>query len=113
LLRLAQESEGSQVTVVESAVGAPHALGQEQYDVLVADIAMPNQDGYSLIRAIQGLPNARAKIPCVAVTAYAAMGDREAALKAGFDGHVAKPVDREHLLASIAAARHLGNGSST
>ena len=113
LLRLALESEGSQVTVVESAVGALHALGQEHYDVLVADIAMPNQDGYSLIRAIRGLPDARAQIPCVAVTAYAAMGDREAALKAGFDGHVAKPVDREHLIASIAAAMHLGNGSST
>jgi CheY-like chemotaxis protein len=54
-----------------------------------------------------------ARIPAVAVTAYAAIGDREAALKAGFNGHVAKPVDPERLIASVAAAIQLGNGSST
>jgi PAS domain S-box-containing protein len=112
LMRLVLESEGSQVTVVESAISALDALGQEHYDVLVADIAMPKQDGYSLIRAVRGLANPHATIPSIAMTAYAAIGDREAALKAGFDGHVAKPVDREHLIASIAAAIHLRSEST-
>jgi CheY-like chemotaxis protein len=98
--------KGARVTVVESAARALHALEDEHYDVLVADVAMPDQDGYSLIRAVRESSGAHAQIRSIAVTAYASTGDRELALNAGYNCHVAKPLDRDHLIATVAAAVH-------
>ena len=74
-------------------------------DILVSDIGMPERDGYELIREIRALGHGAAELPAVAVTAFASPDDRRRALAAGFQVHLAKPVDpREltHVIASLA-----------
>jgi CheY-like chemotaxis protein len=72
-------------------------------DILVSDIGMPNEDGYTLLRRVRSLPPERGgRIPAVALTAYARTEDRRAALLAGFQSHVAKPVELSELIAVIA-----------
>jgi CheY-like chemotaxis protein len=105
LTRVVLESSGGHVVAVASAGEALNALRQQSFDALVADIGMPGQDGYSLIRAIRTLPaGAGGSIPAVAVTAYTSVREREEALTAGFNAHMGKPVDPEQLVATIAAA---------
>lgn len=104
LLRAVLEAEGSRVTVVQSAREALHAIQHAPFDGLVADIGMPQEDGYSLMRAVRGLPGPERRIPSIAVTAYASAADRELALQAGYSGHVAKPVEPTRLVAAIATA---------
>jgi CheY-like chemotaxis protein len=70
----------------------------ERPDVMVTDIGMPGEDGYSLIRRVREWERARgAFLPAVALTAYGRTEDRMRALKAGFQMHVAKPVDPDEL----------------
>ena len=78
-------------------------LKREPVDVLLADIAMPGEDGYSLIRKLRALraPGA-AVIPAAALTAFAREEDRAAALRAGFQMHLAKPIDVGSLVAAVA-----------
>jgi CheY-like chemotaxis protein len=78
-------------------------------DVLLADIAMPGQDGYDLIRAVRALPSARAAtIPAAAVTACARDDERERALAAGFQQHVAKPLQPVFLVQTVADLARAG-----
>jgi len=74
-------------------------------DILVSDIGMPVEDGYSLIQKLrkQRLKLAR-EIPAIALTAYATDDDRARALSAGFQVHIAKPIEPETLVKSIAGA---------
>ena len=66
------------------------------------DIQMPNMNGYEATRAIRELPDAaRAHIPIIAVTANAFSSDRDAALAAGMDGHIAKPIDVDMLIGKM------------
>jgi len=75
----------------------------EQVDVLLADIAMPEEDGYTLIRRIRGgLVPACAAIPAAASTAFAREDDRQLALSAGFQMHLVKPVDSDALIGAVA-----------
>ena len=86
--------EGAQVTVTDSAGSAfkhLQAVGAH-FDILVTDIGMPEEDGYSLVRKLRSLKLGR-RILAIAVTGYASKGDVAAAIKAGFDLHVPKPVD--------------------
>jgi CheY-like chemotaxis protein len=79
-------------------------------DVLVSDIGMPVEDGYSLISAVRSLPRDQGgQVPAIALTAYARLEDRTRALTRGFNNHVAKPVEPSELLAVIAsvAGRYL------
>jgi PAS domain S-box-containing protein len=102
LFRVILESHGAQVTTVGSAGEALHAIERQPFDLLLADIGMPDQDGYALIRAIRSLPADRGgRIPAVAVTAYVSMRERERALKAGYDWHLGKPVEPDHLMAIV------------
>jgi PAS domain S-box-containing protein len=79
-------------------------LGEEHFDVLLADIEMPGEDGYTLIRRIRGLPVERGgAIPAAALTAYASTQDRVRALDAGFQMHVPKPVQPLELVAVVAS----------
>jgi two-component system CheB/CheR fusion protein len=71
------------------------------YDVIVTDIGMPMEDGYSLIRKLRGTRFGQ-RVIAIALTGYASQRDREAAIEAGFDVHVAKPVDFEHFVPLIA-----------
>jgi signal transduction histidine kinase len=86
--------EGARVTVCDSVSAALAHLRRPdlQLDVLVTDIGMPEEDGYSLVRKLRAL-QAGEKLVVIALTGYASRTDVEAAIDAGFDLHVPKPVD--------------------
>jgi CheY-like chemotaxis protein len=73
-------------------------------DALISDIAMPGEDGYSLIARVRALHRERGEppLPAVALTAFASPTDRRRALAAGFDAHLGKPLDPEQLRATLA-----------
>jgi CheY-like chemotaxis protein len=87
-----------------SALGELDALEGLRPDVLVSDIGMPGEDGYVLIRRLRTLEGERGipSLPAVALTAYARGEDRQRALAAGFQVHVAKPVEPSELVGAIA-----------
>ena len=95
------EQSGASVRAVESVAEAVETLEREPPDVLLSDIAMPGLDGYALL----GQARARlqgAQLPAAALTAYAGATDRTRALAAGFQAHLAKPVDPAELVAVVA-----------
>jgi PAS domain S-box-containing protein len=107
LMRVVLQSQGAEVTTVDSAGAALHVLSRQPIDVLVADIGMPDRDGYSLIQAVRALDSPRTRqTPAVAVTAYASGQERARALDAGYGWHLAKPVDPHQLIAVVATAAH-------
>jgi CheY-like chemotaxis protein len=84
---------GAQVTAAGSVAETLELMTTIQPDVLVSDIAMPDRDGYELIRLVRELPLDRGgRVPAIALTAYAREEDRFRALTAGFQAHLAKPV---------------------
>jgi signal transduction histidine kinase len=88
-----------QVTSAASAAEALKHLEERVFDAIVSDIGMPGEDGHSLVRRTRLLSNSpNAKVPAVALTAYARSEDRTAALRAGYDIHLAKPIDPGELL---------------
>jgi CheY-like chemotaxis protein len=102
---MAAHLEGHRATALTaaSAVEALELLQREHVDVLLADVAMPGEDGYSLIRKLRAQrPSAAASIPAAAVTAFARTEDRQQALEAGFDLHLAKPLEARSLVAAVA-----------
>lgn len=95
---------GAEVRVCRSTAEALDALGQWRPNVLVSDIEMPMEDGYSLIRKVRALrPEHGGKTPAVALTAYGRMQDRVVSLTAGYNMHVAKPVDPGEFTTIIAS----------
>jgi CheY-like chemotaxis protein len=97
------EADGATVMAVASAEIALKVLPELQPDVLICDIAMPGEDGYTLIRKIRMLkPDIYRKIPAIALTAYGDSEYRSRALEAGFQTHVPKPVDPGELVAIVA-----------
>ncbi|BAZ54014.1 response regulator receiver protein [Nostoc sp. NIES-4103] len=97
------EADGATVLAVASAVAALEALNHWQPDVFIFDIAMPGEDGYTLIRKVRAMTAYRErKVPAVALTAYADSEDRIRALEAGFQTHVPKPVDPSELVEIVA-----------
>jgi signal transduction histidine kinase len=96
---------GSEVKCSESAASAIDDVRSWKPDLLVSDIGMPNEDGYSLIGKLRRLKSKKVReIPAVAVTAYATVEDRTRALSSGFQLHVPKPIDPEVLVRSLASA---------
>ena len=80
-------------------------------DILLCDIGMPEMDGYQLIRILRSRESGRgALVPAVAVTAFARLEDRSRSLLAGFNAHLAKPVDSLELVATIASLTRLTGG---
>jgi CheY-like chemotaxis protein len=101
MLKTALERRGMIVALADSVKAALDQVPAAQ--LLLADIGMPGEDGYSLIRRVRALPADRGgRVPAVALTAYASERDRDLALEAGFDRHIAKPVEHGRLLAIIA-----------
>jgi CheY-like chemotaxis protein len=92
---------GARVTAVASAAEAVEALGRVRPHVLLADLAMPDQDGYSLIQQVRQHEAGRG-VPVVALTALAAPADRRRTGEAGFDRHIPKPVEPDELVAAVA-----------
>ena len=94
---------GAEVMACESAHEALEALEKWHPDVLMSDIGMPGEDGYSLINKVRSLPAERGgDVPAAAFTAYAREEDRQRALDAGYQMHIAKPVSSGQLVAMIA-----------
>ncbi|HZH33516.1 MAG TPA: ATP-binding protein, partial [Pyrinomonadaceae bacterium] len=104
LLRQILEGCGSQVITAGSAAEAIAAFENAPPDILVSDIGMPDEDGYSLIRRIRALPADKGgRTPAIALTAYARVEDRARALTAGFQVHVPKPIEPVELAAVVAS----------
>jgi len=101
---------GATVSVAENARRAMEILEESEMDVLLADIAMPEEDGYALIHRIRSSPAGRiAAIPAAAVTAHARDDERRRALAAGFHLHLAKPFEPGQLTRTVQA---LARGNS-
>jgi CheY-like chemotaxis protein/anti-sigma regulatory factor (Ser/Thr protein kinase) len=91
------------VHMAASASDAYATLQRERVDVLLADIAMPGEDGYALIRRVRaGFVPGHATIPAAALTAFAREEDRQLALHAGFQMHLVKPVDPSAVVGAVA-----------
>lgn len=104
VLKVVLGFEGARVTTAPSVADAVAAIEQQWPDVLVSDIGMPGEDGYDLIRRVRRLEAARGRhIPAIALTAYAAAEDRRRTLRAGYDSHVAKPVEASAFAPLIAS----------
>lgn len=104
LLREVLEYCGSQVTIAGSAAEALAFLENEDFDILISDIGMPEEDGYKLIDKVRSLPMEKGgSIPAIALTAYARNEDRLRALMSGFQVHLPKPVEPVELAAFVAS----------
>ena len=98
----ALHSYGASVTSAATAVQAFELLSRTEIDVLLTDIAMPEEDGYSFIRRVRASPDPRiAAIPAAVVTAHVMHAEREQAFAAGFQCHVAKPVEPVRLARTV------------
>ena len=103
LLAAVLNSCGARVTLAASAAEAFRHVERARPDVLVTDIGMPEEDGYSLLARIRELPRERGgEIPAAALTAYARAEDRVRALRSGFQMHVSKPVEPAELITVVA-----------
>ncbi|PZO35283.1 MAG: ATPase [Shackletoniella antarctica] len=111
LFEFVLESYGADVLTVASAREALSTLSENpsRYDVLICDIGMPEDDGYWLIRQVRSLKaEAGGQIPAAALTAYASEAEQQQAIEAGFQAHVAKPIEPVQLALLVA---NLGNVS--
>ena len=79
-------------------------FAEQPFDVVISDIGMPERDGYQLMRAIRTLPAERGgRTPAIAVTAFARSEDRTRALLAGYQVHLAKPIEPHELVVTVAS----------
>jgi len=106
LLTLTLESFGAKVEAVSCANDALAALASQeldrQFNVIISDIGMPEEDGYTLMRKIRALPVEKGgAIPAIALTAYGSIQHRMRALEAGFQTYAVKPVDPDELVVAI------------
>jgi PAS domain S-box-containing protein len=102
LLRTVLQQHAAEVVTVGSAAAAMTEIRRARPDVIISDIAMAGENGYELIRKIRALgADAGGHIPAIALTAYAGSADRRRALLAGFQTHLAKPIEPDDLLAVI------------
>jgi CheY-like chemotaxis protein len=107
LLETVLDSCGAEVRTARSAAEAVAALDGWIPHVLISDIEMPGEDGYALVRRVRQLPRDRGgEVPAIALTAYARPEDRVRTLAAGFDLHLAKPVEPAVLAAAVARVAH-------
>lgn len=103
LLRRLLEDCQAKVFAAASAKNALQLIEIERPDVVISDIGMPGEDGYSLIRKIRALPGEQGgKTPAIALTAYARLEDRNKIIVSGFQHHLVKPVEPSELIGIIA-----------
>jgi CheY-like chemotaxis protein len=94
------QSLGADVLTASNAVEALTLAGEYKPNLIISDIGMPDVDGYEFIREVRKTPGLE-KVPAIALTGYAREEDREMALAAGYDAHIAKPAQMGHLLALV------------
>jgi CheY-like chemotaxis protein len=101
LKRLLEECR-AKVTMAGCVTEALNVLDLEHFDVIVSDIGMPQRDGYDFVRELRARPVGQGgRTPAVALTAFARSEDRTRAMLAGFDLHIAKPVEPRELCAAV------------
>jgi signal transduction histidine kinase len=103
LVESALERAGASVTAVGSAVAALAVLETQRVDVLISDIGMPDEDGFTLMRRLRARACRGRLVPAIALTAYARGEDASRALDVGFQRHLAKPADVDVLARTVAA----------
>jgi CheY-like chemotaxis protein len=92
LLKTVFESYGATARTADSVADAMREIDRQVPHVIVSDIGMPNEDGFSFLRRLRARPpRLGGEVPAIALTAYASAADREEALAAGYRAHVAKP----------------------
>ncbi len=101
LLQFILEGCGVRVRTANSAAAALEAIKAEKFDVLVSDIGMPEEDGYSLIAKVRALDKEQGGRVPAALTAYAREEDRIRVLRSGFQIHVLKPISPSELIAVV------------
>jgi signal transduction histidine kinase/ActR/RegA family two-component response regulator len=93
---------GAKVVAETSVADALARLESERFDLLISDIAMPEQDGYDLIKKLRETTGKSSKLPAIALTAFARQDDRHRILTAGYNAHISKPLDAPTLIAAAA-----------
>jgi CheY-like chemotaxis protein len=102
LLELVLVRSGARVETAGSAAAALVLAERFRPEVIVSDVGMPEEDGYSFIRRIRASESELAQVPAVALTAYTRREDEARALHMGFNHHLGKPVNPDDLVALIA-----------
>jgi PAS domain S-box-containing protein len=107
LLAVTLGSRGGIVQTASSSAEALECVHRQRPDIMVADIGMPHEDGYVLIRTLRARERERSdkRLPAIALTAYASVADRDQALSGGYDLHLAKPVGPADLTRAVAKFR--------
>ena len=101
MLQILLEQNGAKVTTASNASEALEKFSSLSPDVLISDVGMPVEDGYSLIAKIRNLDNEARKIPAIALTGFARAEDAKRAVQAGFNAHVSKPIEPNNILQTI------------
>ena len=102
--RMLRESEGAIVDVANDGVSALAAMAIRKPDLVLSDIGMPGMDGYQMVHRLRGQPALR-EVPAIALSGYGRHSDVDAALRAGFDAHLSKPVLLDNLLSTLMRLR--------
>ncbi|KZL51118.1 MULTISPECIES: response regulator [Cyanophyceae] len=104
ILNILFELEGAKVIAVASASEALEVISQFKPDILISDISLPDESGYSLLPKVRGLMAAQGKqIPAIALTGYAREEDRIYAFASGFQTHLCKPINLDELVSEVAS----------
>ncbi|MDX6406899.1 MAG: hypothetical protein QOH70_4354 [Blastocatellia bacterium] len=100
MLRATMEARGFRVTSCESATETLEVAPSVRVDLIISDIGMPHMDGFHMIEKLRTIPGYQ-DVPAIALSGYASQKDAKAAIAAGFDAHVSKPVDPAELVVTI------------
>jgi CheY-like chemotaxis protein len=103
LIRVLLEERGASVRTAGSAVEALDAFSDAAPDVLISDIGMQDMDGLALIQRVRAAGHETSRIPAIALTAFARSEDRTRAMLAGYNLHLAKPIEPAELVAAVAS----------
>ena len=104
IITMTLEADGHEVDVVANGAEAVQAVQDKTYDVVLMDIQMPEMDGVSATRKIRALPGDVGRIPIIALTADAMVGDRERYMASGMNDYASKPIDLDELYEVLARA---------
>jgi two-component system CheB/CheR fusion protein len=96
---------GAQVQTANGAQEALACLAGGSFDILISDLAMPGADGHALLRGVRACEGDRRRIYALALTGLASIHDRDAAIEAGFDDHLPKPVNLQLLIEKLSLGR--------
>jgi CheY-like chemotaxis protein len=102
MLALVLERSGAQVSMAESASEAVSAFQRQRPEVLLLDLGLPDEDGFSLLRKLRALTSDGGEIPAIALTGYGSPEDREQTRIGGFQAHLVKPVALSDMLDAVA-----------